>query len=63
MFQDGFDPLETMDSVEARYYQCESRHKVVSTQESIDELKQWQEGTVGVITISGENWVLPKHGM
>jgi hypothetical protein len=69
-FQDGLDPLKTLESVEIRYYQYEECHKVNSTPENINVLKNWrnrQSSTrdvwldeAGVETL--EAIALPKHG-
>jgi hypothetical protein len=64
--QDGFDPLETLESVEIKYHQYEQCHKVISAPESIAELQQWQTQVDSYHTFSIaelQKLILPKHGM
>jgi hypothetical protein len=42
MVQDGFDPLETLESLEIRYNHHKQCHKAIKTPESISELKNWR---------------------
>jgi hypothetical protein len=60
-----------LDKIEIRYNQHEQCRKVISTPESISELKGWENqllsnrdfylDTADSATL--ETWVLPKHGM
>jgi hypothetical protein len=69
--QDGLDPLKMLDKIEIRYNQYEQCRKVISTPESISELKYWgnrhsSNRDVYLRTVDSallETWVLPKHGM
>jgi hypothetical protein len=68
--QDGFDPLETLESVEIRYHQYYQCHKLISTPESIGELKNWRNALLRYSNIyldetdaaSLKTLVLPRHG-
>jgi hypothetical protein len=59
-----------LDKIEIRYNQYEQCHKVISTPESIGELKDWGTKPFSSCpfylhdadTASLEAWVLPKHG-
>jgi hypothetical protein len=70
MIQDGFDPLEILESVEIRYHQYEQCHKVTGTPESIGELKKWRDQELSQEYIylheahaaALEAMVFPKHG-
>jgi hypothetical protein len=70
MVQDGFDPLETLESLEIKYHQYEQCHKIISTPDSISELKNWrnQRSSDRLVylyeldTARLEVFVLPKHG-
>jgi hypothetical protein len=68
--QDGFDPLETLESVEIRYHHYEQCHKVIRTPKAISELKSWRDQQLSsrpfyidredVETL--EAFALPTHG-
>jgi hypothetical protein len=68
--QDGFDPLETLESVETRSHHYEQCHKVIRTPESISELKSWRDQQLSsnnvwldiADTETLEAIALPKHG-
>jgi hypothetical protein len=66
--QDGFDPLETLESFETRYLHYEECQKVIGTPESITKLKNWRKLShlTGYLNESDpaslEFLVLPKHG-
>jgi hypothetical protein len=65
--QDGFDPLEMLENVEIRYRQHEKSHKIISTPESISELKLWRDQanseSTYVVDVMPQTWLLPDHGM